>query len=117
MIFFRRFDTGDKQLTYLQRILTKLLKEIDMIGAPFSHFPPLRFIAPEMSGYKSFLQTHQELWAFLKVSKRLALSVIYCGSSYELPWYLEKFDLLNNNNLLLGGTVQSQEHICTERAA
>lgn len=70
MIFdFCRFDTGDKELTYLQRILTKLLKEIDMIGAPFSHFPPLRFIAPEMSGYKSFLQTHQELWAFLKVSE------------------------------------------------
>lgn len=69
MFDFRRFDTGDKELTYLQRILTKLLREIDMIGAPFSHFPPLRFIAPEMSGYKSFIQTHQELWAFLKVSE------------------------------------------------
>jgi hypothetical protein len=44
-----------------------------MIGAPFSHFPPLRFIAPEMSGYKSFLQTHQKLWTFLKVSKHYQL--------------------------------------------
>lgn len=66
MMAGRRYDTGDKELTHLQRILTKLLREIDMIGAPFSHFPPLRFIAPEMSGYKSFIQTHQELWAFLK---------------------------------------------------
>lgn len=65
---FYRYDTGDKELTHLQQILTKLLKEIDIIGAPFSHFPLLRFIAPEMSGYKAFVQTHQELWTFLKVS-------------------------------------------------
>jgi len=65
---FYRYDAGDKELTHLQRILTKLLNEIDMIGAPFSHFPFLRFIAPEMSGYKAFVETHQELWAFLKVS-------------------------------------------------
>ncbi|KYM83976.1 hypothetical protein ALC53_05594 [Atta colombica] len=63
---FYRYDAGDKELTHLQRILTKLLNEIDMIGAPFGHFPLLRFIAPEMSGYKAFVETHQELWAFLK---------------------------------------------------
>ncbi|KYQ56062.1 hypothetical protein ALC60_05045 [Trachymyrmex zeteki] len=66
MMAGRRYDAGDKELTHLQRILTKLLKEIDMIGAPFSQFPLLRFIAPEMSGYKAFVETHQELWAFLK---------------------------------------------------
>lgn len=65
---FHRYDTGDRELTHLQQILTKLLKEIDIIGAPFSHFPFLRFIAPEMSGYKAFVDTHRELWAFLKVS-------------------------------------------------
>lgn len=69
MFDFRRFDIGDKELTYLQRILTKLLSEVEMIGALFGHFPVLRFIAPEMSGYKSFVQMHQELWAFLKVSE------------------------------------------------
>ena len=63
-----RFETDDKKLKHLQRILTKLLEEVDMIGAPFSHFPLLRYIAPEMSGYKSFVETHQELWTFLKVS-------------------------------------------------
>ncbi|XP_071574956.1 probable cytochrome P450 303a1 [Temnothorax nylanderi] len=66
MMAGRRYDTGDKELTHLQQILTKLLKEIDIIGAPFSHFPLLRFIAPELSGYKAFVETHQELWAFLK---------------------------------------------------
>ncbi|KYM98059.1 hypothetical protein ALC62_11405 [Cyphomyrmex costatus] len=66
MMAGRRYDPGDKELTHLQQILTKLLNEIDMIGAPFSQFPLLRFIAPEMSGYKAFVETHQELWAFLK---------------------------------------------------
>lgn len=65
---FYRYDTGDKELIHLQQILTKLLNEIDVIGAPFSHFPLLRFIAPEMSGYKAFVETHKELWTFLKVS-------------------------------------------------
>jgi len=66
---FHRYDTDDKELMHLQQILTKLLKEIDIIGAPFGHFPLLRFIAPEISGYKAFVETHQALWAFLKVSE------------------------------------------------
>ncbi|CAK9798149.1 Probable cytochrome P450 303a1 [Anthophora quadrimaculata] len=66
MMAGKRFNIDDKELTYFQRILTKLLREIDMIGAPFGHFPILRFIAPEMSGYKSFLEIHQQLWKFLK---------------------------------------------------
>ncbi|XP_050460249.1 probable cytochrome P450 303a1 [Cataglyphis hispanica] len=66
MMAGKRYDTGDKEVIYLQRNLSKLLREIDIIGAPFSHFPLLRFIAPELSGYKSFLQTHEEMWAFLK---------------------------------------------------
>ncbi|XP_043248159.1 probable cytochrome P450 303a1 [Colletes gigas] len=66
MMAGKRYNIDDEELNYLQWILTKLLKEIDMIGAPFGHFPILRFIAPEMSGYKSFLETHQELWKFLR---------------------------------------------------
>lgn len=63
-----RYDTNDKELMHLQRIFAKLLEDVDMIGAPFSHFPLLRFIVPEMSGYKTYLETHEELWAFVKVS-------------------------------------------------
>ncbi|XP_014486131.1 PREDICTED: probable cytochrome P450 303a1 [Dinoponera quadriceps] len=66
MMAGKRYDTNDKELTHLQRIFAKLLEEVDMIGAPFSHFPALRYVAPEISGYKSYLETHQELWAFLK---------------------------------------------------
>ncbi|XP_032664970.1 probable cytochrome P450 303a1 [Odontomachus brunneus] len=66
MMAGKRYDTNDKGLTHLQRIFMKLLEEVDMIGAPFSHFPALCFIAPKMSGYKSYLETHQELWAFVR---------------------------------------------------
>ncbi|XP_076764369.1 putative cytochrome P450 303a1 [Xylocopa sonorina] len=66
MMAGKRFNLDDRDLTYLQWILTKLMKEIDMIGAPFGHFPILRFIAPEMSGYKPFVETHQQLWKFLR---------------------------------------------------
>jgi hypothetical protein len=43
-----------------------------MIGCLFNHFPILKYIAPEMSGYKKFMETHQQLWKFLKV--RISLS-------------------------------------------
>ncbi|XP_047356102.1 probable cytochrome P450 303a1 [Vespa velutina] len=65
MIAGKRFNINDETLIHFQKILTKLLKEIDMIGAPFSHFPLLRFIAPKLSGYQSFIETHQQLWSFL----------------------------------------------------
>ncbi|XP_043461384.1 probable cytochrome P450 303a1 isoform X2 [Leptopilina heterotoma] len=67
MMAGRRYNTDDKPLKHLLRILNKLLGEIDMIGSPFGHFPFLRYIAPKASGYKAFLETHQELWHFIKV--------------------------------------------------
>ncbi|KAK2577857.1 hypothetical protein KPH14_001120 [Odynerus spinipes] len=69
MMAGKRFNTDDKTLMHLQKILTKLFKEIDMIGALFSHFPLLRFIAPTLSGYQSFLEIHQQLWSFLNSHK------------------------------------------------
>ncbi|XP_053994345.1 probable cytochrome P450 303a1 [Hylaeus volcanicus] len=66
MIAGKRFNVDDEELNHLQRIMTELLCEIDMIGAPFSHFPILRFIAPKMSGYEAFLKIHQQLWTFLR---------------------------------------------------
>ncbi|XP_034938135.1 probable cytochrome P450 303a1 [Chelonus insularis] len=65
MMAGKRFNQNDKQLNHLQKILTTLLREVDMIGGLFGHFPILRYIAPEASGYKKFIETHQELWAFL----------------------------------------------------
>ncbi|XP_015436194.1 PREDICTED: probable cytochrome P450 303a1 [Dufourea novaeangliae] len=66
MMAGKRFNNDDEELTYLQRILAKVMMEVDTFGAPFGHFPFLRFIAPEMSGYKSFLEAHVQIWKFLK---------------------------------------------------
>nr|CAD7398393.1 unnamed protein product [Timema poppensis] len=62
-----RYSPDDLELKKLQDLLTELFAKIDMVGCLFSHFPVLRFIAPELSGYKQFLYIHQKLWVFLKV--------------------------------------------------
>ncbi|XP_071452880.1 probable cytochrome P450 303a1 [Hetaerina americana] len=60
-----RYEPGDKDLRELQSILADLFIVVDTTGCPFSHFPFLRFIAPEMSGYNMFVSTHQKIWDFL----------------------------------------------------
>nr|CAD7588588.1 unnamed protein product [Timema genevievae] len=62
-----RYSPDDLELKKLQGLLTELFTKIDMVGCMFSHFPVLRFLAPELSGYKQFLYIHQKLWEFLKV--------------------------------------------------
>lgn len=66
MMASRRYDAEDKELKDLQALLTELFANIDMVGTLFSQFPVLRFIAPEMSGYTSFVNIHQQVWKFLK---------------------------------------------------
>lgn len=66
MMASKRYNADDKELKDLQALLTELFANIDMVGALFSQFPVLRYIAPEASGYKSFVKIHQQVWAFLK---------------------------------------------------
>jgi hypothetical protein len=63
-----RFRHSDLELKNLQGLLTELFANIDMVGCLFSQFPMLRFLAPELSGYKQFINIHQRVWKFLKVS-------------------------------------------------
>ncbi|XP_012256777.2 probable cytochrome P450 303a1 isoform X2 [Athalia rosae] len=65
MVAGKRYRNDDRELIYLQSILTKLFKDIDMVGCLFSHFPTLRYVAPVMSGYKQFVDIHRQLWVFL----------------------------------------------------
>ncbi|RZC40009.1 cytochrome P450 303a1 [Asbolus verrucosus] len=60
-----RYSPEDKNMKSLQNILGKLFATVDMVGAPFSQFPVLRFIAPEISGYKLYVETHLQVWEFL----------------------------------------------------
>lgn len=47
----RRYTRADTDQKRIQKLLTDLFASIDMVGALFSHFPFLRFIAPVESGY------------------------------------------------------------------
>ncbi|OXU26364.1 hypothetical protein TSAR_002453 [Trichomalopsis sarcophagae] len=66
MMAGKRYNIDDKELIYLQKIFTTLLRDVDMVGCLFNHFPFLKYVAPEMSGYNKFMETHQQLWKFLK---------------------------------------------------
>ncbi|KAG5675207.1 hypothetical protein PVAND_005131 [Polypedilum vanderplanki] len=61
-----RYDVDNEELRHLQNMLNDLFKSIDMKGALFSHFPFLQYIAPEASGYNSYVRFHNNLHAFTK---------------------------------------------------
>lgn len=61
-----RFDRDNKEIRYLQSLLNDLLQEVDMYGALFSHFPILRFLAPEFSGYNRYLEVHVLMFDFIE---------------------------------------------------
>lgn len=60
-----RYGRENFQLKQLQRLLHNLFTKIDMMGCLFSHFPFLRFIAPDFSGYKQFVDIHETMHTFL----------------------------------------------------
>ncbi|XP_034098382.1 probable cytochrome P450 303a1 [Drosophila albomicans] len=65
MLSGRRYEPGSPEITELLETFFELFKNIDMVGALFSHFPLLRFIAPDYSGYNGFVQSHRALYAFM----------------------------------------------------
>lgn len=60
-----RYNNDDKELKYLQQVLSELFERAHMFGALFSHFPILRIVAPEYSGYNTYLKAHLPIWNFL----------------------------------------------------
>lgn len=60
-----RYNAEDKELKKLQSLLSELFDNSHMVGALFHHFPILRFLAPEFSGYNLYVKVHQPLWNFL----------------------------------------------------
>jgi len=61
-----RYTSDNKDLKKLQRLLNDLFENIDMMGALFSHFPFLQYIAPKASGYEDFVAFHNNLHEFLR---------------------------------------------------
>ena len=62
-----RYTRENKDLKHLQTLLHNLFTKIDMMGALFSHFPITRFIAPELSGYRLFVDLHNDLYKFISL--------------------------------------------------
>lgn len=60
-----RYNADDEKMRELQSILNELFRSISMVGTTFSHFPILKYLAPEMSGYNLYVMTHLRIWEFL----------------------------------------------------
>ncbi|XP_053696988.1 probable cytochrome P450 303a1 [Sabethes cyaneus] len=60
-----RYSKDNKDLKYLQSLLHDLFANIDMMGALFSHFPFMRFLAPRLSGYNQFVDIHNQMHKFI----------------------------------------------------
>lgn len=84
MMANNRYNPEDKEMKTLQGLLSELFTHIDMVGASFSHFPFLRFIAPDSSGYNLFLNTHVKIWAFLREELDKHNSTYKSGSARDL---------------------------------
>lgn len=61
-----RYDADNADLKVLLALLADLFKNIDMMGTLFSHFPFMRFIAPNASGYHSFVACHTNIHKFVR---------------------------------------------------
>lgn len=66
MMTGNRYDIGDIKLKQLQSLLHTLMLNLDMMGALFSHFPLMRFVAPSFSGYKQFVEIHKTMHSFIE---------------------------------------------------
>uniref|UniRef100_A0A1B0FH35 Cytochrome P450 303a1 n=1 Tax=Glossina morsitans morsitans TaxID=37546 RepID=A0A1B0FH35_GLOMM len=66
MMAGKRYDRKSEEINDLLKMFFELFQHIDMVGAMFSHFPIMRFIAPNYSGYNAFVQNHQRIYRFLR---------------------------------------------------
>lgn len=66
MMTGNRYERGNLKLKQLQNLLHTLILNLDMMGTLFSHFPLLRFVAPNFSGYKQFVEIHQPIHSFIE---------------------------------------------------
>ncbi|CAB3385769.1 Hypothetical predicted protein [Cloeon dipterum] len=66
MLAGKRYDPDDAELCTLQKILSDMFASMDMTGCLFNHFPILRYVLPEASGYNYYMTCHQKLLQFLQ---------------------------------------------------
>ena len=67
MIASKRYERNSAELLVMLDIFYELFKNVDMFGTMFSHFPILRFLAPNYSGYTSFVEAHRRFFNFIQL--------------------------------------------------
>jgi cytochrome P450 len=100
MMSSKRHDADDKQMRKLLKILSELFASIDMMGTLFSHFPILCYLAPETSGYKFFIDAHNNFHEFVGEEIAKHREVFNpCNEPQDLiDSYLQMIDLKENSN-------------------
>ncbi|TMW48521.1 hypothetical protein DOY81_006391 [Sarcophaga bullata] len=66
MMSSKRYDRKSKEINDLLQMFFELFQHVDMVGAMFSHFPFMRYVAPNYSGYNAFVENHERIYAFLR---------------------------------------------------
>lgn len=67
MLRGERYELDDPLLIDLMEAIHKSFTIVDMSGGVLSHWPLVRHICPDKSGYRPLVETLQPLWTFLKV--------------------------------------------------
>ncbi|KAB0792386.1 hypothetical protein PPYR_14345 [Photinus pyralis] len=88
MVSGNKCTSDDKEIRSLQVILTELLAKVHMDGALFSHYPILRHLCPDYSGYTMFHGVHKRMWRFfaLEIQK---LKATY--NPYDLRGFIDVY--------------------------
>ncbi|XP_065357967.1 probable cytochrome P450 303a1 [Calliphora vicina] len=66
MMSSKRYDRKSEEINDLLQMFFELFQHVDMVGAMFSHFPFMRYVAPNYSGYNAFVENHERIYAFLR---------------------------------------------------
>lgn len=61
-----RFELSDVRLNRLMAMIHKSFRVLDMSGGILLQIPLMRFIFPELSGYKALVENSTPLWDFLR---------------------------------------------------
>ncbi|XP_044587036.1 methyl farnesoate epoxidase-like isoform X1 [Cotesia glomerata] len=90
-----RFDYDDVRLHNILTTIHEAFESNDTLGGLISHFPFLRFIIPEISGYTSLMKTLHKLWKFIDDEIEIHLNKIQLhqpASNFIDAYLLERYD-------------------------
>ncbi|XP_061389836.1 probable cytochrome P450 303a1 [Musca vetustissima] len=82
MMSGKRYDRNSEEINDLLQMFFELFQHVDMVGAMFSHFPFMRYIAPNYSGYNAFVENHERIYNFLRKEVRIHKETF---KNYDIP--------------------------------